>query len=59
MLHYKTDIAFVVKEKWTEPDIDLFHIVDIHYWFIVPKGHKYDGKEVLSLNKKTAAEIGV
>jgi hypothetical protein len=49
----------VVKEKWTEPDIDLFHIVDIHYWFIVPKGHKYDGKEVLSLNKKTAAEIGV
>jgi DNA-binding transcriptional LysR family regulator len=46
LLHYKTDIAFVVKEKWTEPDIDLLHIMDIHYWFIVPKGHKYDGKEV-------------
>ncbi|GAB7056361.1 MULTISPECIES: LysR family transcriptional regulator [Paenibacillus] len=47
LLHYQTDVAFVVKEKWTEPDIALSHIMDIHYWFIVPKGHKYDGKEVM------------
>lgn len=47
LLHYQTDIAFVVKEEWREPDLNLHHLMDIDFWFIVPRGHKYDGKEVL------------
>ncbi|MBG9801668.1 LysR family transcriptional regulator [Brevibacillus laterosporus] len=47
LLHYNSDIAFVVKEEWNEPDIKLHHLMDIDFWFIVPAGHKYDGKEVL------------
>lgn len=46
LLHYKSDIAFVVKEEWNHPDIHLDHLMDIDYWFIVPHGHKYDGHEV-------------
>ncbi|QED48875.1 LysR family transcriptional regulator [Cytobacillus dafuensis] len=47
LLHYRADIAFVVKEEWIEPEVNKFHLLDIDYWFIVPHGHKYDGKEVL------------
>lgn len=47
LLHYKADIAFVVKEKWKQPDLNLHHLMDIDFWFIVPTGHKYNGKEVL------------
>lgn len=46
LLHYKSDIAFVVKEEWNNPDIHLDHLMDIDFWFIVPHGHKYDGQEV-------------
>lgn len=46
LLHFKSDIAFVVKEEWNNPDIKRDHLMDIDFWFIVPKGHKYDGKEV-------------
>ncbi|MGP7819328.1 LysR family transcriptional regulator [Niallia sp. 01092] len=47
LIHYKTDIAIVVKEEWRNTDLNLYQIIDIDYWFIVPRGHKYDGKEVL------------
>lgn len=47
LLHYKTDLAFVVKERWNEPDVKLHHVMDMEFWFIVPPGHKYDGKVVL------------
>ncbi|ALA53493.1 LysR family transcriptional regulator [Shouchella clausii] len=46
LLHYKSDIAFVVKEEWHHPTIQLHHLMDIEFWFIVPTGHKYDGQEV-------------
>lgn len=46
LLHYKSDIAFVVKEEWNNPDIHLNHLMDIDFWFVVPHGHKYDGREV-------------
>lgn len=46
LLHYKSDIAFVVKEEWNHPDIKRHHLMDIDFWFLVPHGHKYDGKEV-------------
>lgn len=44
LLHYKSDIAFVVKEEWNHPDIKRHHLMDIDFWFLVPHGHKYDGK---------------
>ncbi|MDY7042702.1 LysR family transcriptional regulator [Virgibacillus sp. M23] len=47
LLHYKADIAFVVNEDWNQSDLNLHHLVDIDFWFIVPIGHKYDGKEIL------------
>ncbi|TCJ02031.1 LysR family transcriptional regulator [Cytobacillus praedii] len=46
LLRYNSDIAFVVKEEWNNPDIHLDHLMDIDFWFIVPHGHKYDGQEV-------------
>ncbi|WP_314110301.1 LysR family transcriptional regulator [Bacillus pseudomycoides] len=46
LLQFKSDIAFVVKEEWNNPDIHLDHLMDIDFWFIVPHGHKYDGQEV-------------
>ncbi|MFE8697564.1 LysR family transcriptional regulator [Cytobacillus sp. FJAT-53684] len=46
LLHYKSDIAFVVNEECNNPEIHLDHLMDIDYWFIVPQGHKYDGQEV-------------
>ncbi|WP_313799306.1 LysR family transcriptional regulator [Cytobacillus sp.] len=46
LLRYKSDIAFVVKEEWNNPDIHLDHLMDIDFWFIVPHGHKYDGQGV-------------
>ncbi|WP_057762862.1 LysR family transcriptional regulator [Cytobacillus praedii] len=46
LLRYNSDIAFVVKEEWNNPDIYLDHLMDIDFWFIVPHGHKYDGQEV-------------
>lgn len=46
LLHYESDIAFVVKEEWIEQEIKQDHLIDLDYWFIVPHGHKYDGKEI-------------
>lgn len=46
LLHYESDIAFVVKEEWIEQEIKQEHLMDIDYWFIVPHGHKYDGREI-------------
>jgi len=46
LLRFEVDMAFVVKEEWNEPDIEQLHLMDIDYWFIVPHGHKYAGKEV-------------
>ncbi|WP_102275300.1 LysR family transcriptional regulator [Cytobacillus massiliigabonensis] len=46
LLHYKTDLAFVVKEEWNSPELYHEHLMDLDFWFIVPHGHKYDGKEV-------------
>ncbi|SOC25029.1 DNA-binding transcriptional LysR family regulator [Ureibacillus xyleni] len=46
LLHYKSDIAFIVKEQWDHPDLQIKHLMDIDFWFIVPQGHKYDGQEV-------------
>ncbi|MFO1443976.1 LysR family transcriptional regulator [Bacillus sp. Bva_UNVM-123] len=46
LLHFEADIAFVVKEDLSEPDIESHHLMNIDYWFIVPHGHKFDGKEV-------------
>ena len=37
----------MVKKKRHEPDLHLHFIMDIDFWFILPKGHRYDGKEVL------------
>ena len=47
LLRYKADIAFVVKEKWKQTELNLHHLMDVEFWFIVPKNHKYNGKEVL------------
>lgn len=46
LLDYESDIAFVVKENWNNPDIHLDHLMDLDFWFIVPRGHKFAGKEV-------------
>ncbi|QTD42036.1 LysR family transcriptional regulator [Sporosarcina sp. Te-1] len=46
LLDYKSDIAFIVKEEWNHPDLYLEHLMDIDFWFVVPQGHKYEGKEV-------------
>ena len=47
LIHYKADAAFVVKEAWQQPELNLIHLMDLDFWFIVPTGHKYAGKEVL------------
>jgi len=47
LIHYKADAAFVVKEAWQQTELTIIHLMDLDFWFIVPKGHKYDGKEVL------------
>jgi DNA-binding transcriptional LysR family regulator len=46
LTHYKADVAFVVKEKWNQPDIRLCHLMDMEFWFIVPSDHRFNGKEV-------------
>lgn len=45
LLHYKADLAFVVQEDCNQPEIEIQHLMDIEYWFIVPSGHKLAGKE--------------
>lgn len=46
LIHYKADLAFVVKEQWSQAELRLRHLMDIDFGFIVPAGHKYDGREV-------------
>ena len=46
LLHYKADIAFIVKENEHHPDIKYKFLMNLDYWFIVPYGHKLAKKEV-------------
>jgi DNA-binding transcriptional LysR family regulator len=46
LLHFQTDLAFVVQEENKYPEITRIHLLDLEYWFIVPKGHKYNRRVV-------------
>lgn len=46
LLHYKADIAFIVKENEHHPDINYKFLMNLDYWFIVPYGHTLAKKEV-------------
>ncbi|MGE7112123.1 LysR family transcriptional regulator [Lysinibacillus sp. NPDC047702] len=39
LLHYKADLAFIVKEDGHHPDINYQFLINLDYWFIVPYGH--------------------
>jgi DNA-binding transcriptional LysR family regulator len=46
LIHFQADLAFVVQEESNHPAINRTHLMNLDYWFIVPSGHKYEGKEV-------------
>ncbi|MCM2980358.1 LysR family transcriptional regulator [Niallia circulans] len=46
LLRYKVDLALVVKERWEQPELHVTHIMDVDFWFIVPRKHKFAGKEI-------------
>jgi DNA-binding transcriptional LysR family regulator len=50
LLRYQADVAFITNESWDDRPIRRRHMVDVDFWFIVPAGHPFAGKEV-SLEK--------
>ncbi|WDV08053.1 LysR family transcriptional regulator [Lysinibacillus irui] len=39
LLHYKVDLAFIVKEDGHHPDINYQFLMNLDYWFIAPYNH--------------------
>ncbi|HBJ01565.1 MULTISPECIES: LysR family transcriptional regulator [Lysinibacillus] len=46
LLHYKADLAFIVKEDGHHPDINYQFLMNLDYWFIVPYKHTLAGQTV-------------
>ncbi|WP_338653210.1 LysR family transcriptional regulator [Lysinibacillus sp. Y5S-8] len=46
LLHYKADLAFIVKEDGHHPDINYQFLMNLDYWFIVPYSHPLAGQTV-------------
>ncbi|WP_400162556.1 LysR family transcriptional regulator [Brevibacillus sp. TJ4] len=46
LLHYQADLAIITNESWDSRPIRRHHIATLAYWFIVPAGHPFAGKEV-------------
>lgn len=46
LLHYKADMAFIVKEDGHHPDINYQFLMNLDYWFIVPFGHPLADQKV-------------
>lgn len=44
LLSHNADVAFVVKEKWVSPELNMIHLCDVDFWFIVSSSNKYAGK---------------
>ncbi|KPN95149.1 LysR family transcriptional regulator [Lysinibacillus sp. ZYM-1] len=50
LLHYKADLAFIVKEDGHHPDINYQFLMNLDYWFIVPYKHPLAG-QIVSLSE--------
>ncbi|MCM0623621.1 LysR family transcriptional regulator [Lysinibacillus sp. OL1_EC] len=46
LLHYKADLAFIVKEDGHHADINYQFLMNLDYWFIVPYNHHLAGQTV-------------
>lgn len=46
LLHYKADLAFIVKEDGHHADINYQFLMNLDYWFIVPYNHRLAGQTI-------------